>query len=174
MRRPRFSPRALSRGALLSAIGACLLAVALPTYAQFGSRAASGLEQADTRRVLPAEQAFPLEITALANGGVRLTWTPAQDHYLYRHRFAFSLASPAQPASAEPAPLTFTLPDGKAMEDEFFGAIEAYFGSIAVDITLPQAAPDGSELVAHYQGCASWGFCYPPQTLRIALEMIGR
>ena len=169
MRRPRLPPRALTRGALLSAIGACLLAVALPTHAQFGSRAASGLEQADTRRVLPAEQAFPLEIAALADGGVRLTWTPAQDHYLYRHRFAFSLAPPA---SAEP--LTFTLPDGKAMEDEFFGAIEAYFGAIAVDITLPQAAPDGSELIAHYQGCASWGFCYPPQTLRIALETIGR
>jgi thiol:disulfide interchange protein DsbD len=64
------------------------------------------------------------------------------------------------------------LPDGLAMEDEFFGAIEAYFDAIIteIDLSSARALPADSSLNIRFQGCATWGFCYPPQTVDIPLH----
>ncbi len=62
------------------------------------------------------------------------------------------------------------LPDGIARHDEFFGDIEAYYGTL--DITLPVNNPDNLPytLDVGYQGCADKGLCYPPEVHSFALN----
>ena len=150
------------------------LNTALAADAQIGSGTLSGtlsgLERSDIPRVLSTEEAFPYAVSASSEGKISLTWTPASEHYLYRHRFNFTLV----PASGDAAPqvLSFDLPEGKAMEDEFFGAIEAYFEPVAVLVTLPESPANDSLLAVEYQGCAAWGFCYPPQRLELPLSTL--
>ncbi len=71
--------------------------------------------------------------------------------------------------SACSAPLPATLAPGlqpapgSPRSDQFFGDIEAYCDDVSVTLSLPEATPDSAALIIEYQGCADWGFCYPPQ-----------
>ena len=149
--------------ALCSLLAAMLALSPTLASAQFGDRKASALDQSTTPQVLPSELAFPFHVGSVEKGQLAITWTPAPEHYLYRHRFAFT---------ANGIDLAFTLPDGLAMEDEFFGAIEAYFGAVTtqIDLSPAQDLPAPALLSIHYQGCAAWSFCYPPQTVDIPLQ----
>ena len=155
----RFAPRL---GVSLFLV--CLFGIG-HAQAQFGGRGISGLERNDTPRVLPVEEAFPFTVSARRGNEILLTWIPVSEHYLYRHRFAFSLLN----AGGEATSLSFSLPAGKSMEDEFFGAIEAYFDPVTVTVDLGTAPSTDSELEIQYQGCAEWGFCYPPQVVTLPL-----
>lgn len=161
--------------ALLSLIAALLITTthsAVAADAQIGASTSSltGLERGDLPRVLATEEAFPFRASVKTSGEIALTWTPAPDHYLYRHRFNFTLLPPEGDATAQV--LGFTVPEGKAMEDEFFGAIEAYFEPITVLVTLPPSYGAGSLLSIEYQGCAAWGFCYPPQRTELPVSSL--
>ena len=101
--------------ALCSLLAAMLALSATLASAQFGDRKASALEQSTTPQVLPSDLAFPFHVGSVEKGHLAITWTPAPEHYIYRHRFAFS---------ANGIDLAFTLPDGLAMEDEFLGQLK--------------------------------------------------
>ena len=116
--------------ALRTLLAAALALSATLASAQFGDRKTSALDLSNTPQVLPSELAFPFHVGPVEKGQLAITWTPAPEHYLYRHRFAFT---------ANGIDLAFTLPDGLAMEDEFFGAIEAYFGAVTTQIDLSPA-----------------------------------
>ena len=149
--------------ALCTLLAAALALSATLASAQFGDRKTSALDLSNTQQVLPSELAFLFHVGSVEKGQLAITWTPAPEHYLYRHRFAFT---------ANGIDLAFTLPDGLAMEDEFFGAIEAYFGAVTtqIDLSPAQDLPATALLSIRYQGCAAWGFCYPPQTVDIPLQ----
>lgn len=147
----------------LGALCCCLFS--LQIAAQPGSSALGNLTGDSPRpRPLPLEQAFPWFVSELESGHYRVTWTPASGHYLYRHAFAFSLRS----AGGE-APLSFQLPPGLPKTDQFFGDIEAYYDDVSADLDLPDPLPADAVLVIEYQGCAEWGFCYPPQAQEFPL-----
>ena len=57
----------------------------------------------------------------------------------------------------------FVLPEGLERTDQFFGEIVAYYDNVSVDISLTTVPGPDSILIIEYQGCADWGFCYPPQ-----------
>ena len=138
------------------------LGLALPATAQLlpGS-ANSALGRGDRPRPLPMEQAFPYFISLVDDRTVEVTWQIAPEHYLYRHQFNFALQLPDQDS---PRPLNFELPDGVAKTDPFFGDIEAYYGLVTARLAVDPALPQGTLLLIDYQGCAEWGFCYPPQS----------
>lgn len=127
--------------------------------AQFDARAPSSLENRTLGNPapLPLEQAFPFYVSETGPNQLRITWTPAAGHYLYRHAFQFSL----QNGTIED--VTVTLPDGLRKTDQFFGDIEAYYNSVSIDLILPANPGTDAVLLIQYQGCADWGFCYPPQ-----------
>lgn len=136
--------------------------------AQFDTRAPSGLENRGLGNPQPLslEQAFPFYVSAGEQQQLQVTWTPAPGHYLYRHAFAFSLQS----ATGETLQnISATLPDGLRKTDQFFGDIEAYYDVVSADIVLPADTAPGAILLIEYQGCADWGFCYPPQRHLFAL-----
>ena len=110
---------------------------------------------------LPMEQAFPYFVSELSPGKYRVTWDLAPGHYLYLHAFQFSLRQSADSANLL---VDFDLPDGIQKTDQFFGQIVAYYNQVSVDLELTTVPGPNAELLIQCQGCADWGFCYPPQS----------
>lgn len=115
---------------------------------------------------LPLEQAFPFFVSTNGPGQYQVIWDPAPGHYLYRHAFNISLLTTAD---SEPLATEFSLPDGRKKTDQFFGDIEAYYEQVAAELTLPTVPGPDAALIIEYQGCADWGFCYPPQRVNYPL-----
>ena len=142
-----------------------LLFLSTAALAQLGQRDAPSLTSRP--EPLPIDQAFPFFVSVDSPTTLSVTWTPAAQHYLYRHQFAFALASTDQET---PRPLQFVLPDGLKKRDEFFGDIEAYYDSVSARLPLAIETTPARFLLISFQGCADWGFCYPPQTVKYALH----
>jgi len=136
--------------------------LALPAIAQLPVRGNDPL--ADTAsHALPVGEAFPWHISEAAAGKLRITFNPAPEHYLYAHAFGISLLS----GDGEQA-LDFELPPGLAKNDPFFGDVVAYYDQVSVTLDLDRRIAPGAALRIEFQGCADWGFCYPPQQARYA------
>ena len=116
---------------------------------------------------LSLEQAFPYFVSTSSPGQYTISWDLAPGHYLYRHAFSFSLQ---QTVGGELLETEVELPDGLKKTDQFFGDIEAYYGLISATLSLPTVPGPEAMLVFEYQGCADWGFCYPPQRVSYPLN----
>ena len=145
-------------------IGCTLLLLGLPqiSLAQLDRPAITSFTQQNQAQPapLPVEQAFPYFVSELSPGKYRVTWNLAPGHYLYRHAFQFNLRQTADSANLL---VDFELPDGIQKTDQFFGQIVAYYNQVSVDLELTTVPSPDAELMIQYQGCADWGFCYPPQ-----------
>jgi thiol:disulfide interchange protein DsbD len=136
--------------------------------AQLTPRTISGLEaQPISPQPLPVELAFPVYVSAASPGRYKIVWNLPDGHYLYRHAFRFTLRQ--QPDSAE-LPVEVTIPDGLKKNDQFFGDIEAYYGKLDIDLRLTTVPGPNARIFIDYQGCADWGFCYPPQRFEFLLN----
>lgn len=152
---------------LILLLGAVLLA-GNAAQAQLTPRTISGLAaQPTSPQPLPLQQAFPFYVSAVSPGRYKIVWNLPDGHYLYRHAFEFTLS---QQADSEELPVEFTLPDGLKKNDQFFGDIEAYYGQLDVDLSLSTVPGPDARIFIRYQGCADWGFCYPPQRFEFLLN----
>ena len=136
--------------------------------AQLTPRTVSGLAaQPASPQPLPLEQAFPFYVSAVSPGRYRIVWNLPDNHYLYKHAFEFTLSQ--QVDSAE-LPVESLMRDGLKKNDQFFGDIEAYYGQLDIDLSLSTVPGPNARIFIHYQGCADWGFCYPPQRFEFLLN----
>ena len=110
------------------------------------------------RDVLKVDEAFALSAKLSGDGFLEATWRMPDGYYLYRHRFTFS-----DEQAALGAPI---IPDGKPRTDEFFGDVEVYYGKVTVRVPVQRRTEDSIEVMIGYQGCADFGFCYPPEEKR--------
>nr|MBA2237899.1 hypothetical protein [Lysobacter sp.] len=125
--------------------------------------AAPAVAAIDEKDLLPVDEAFVLSAKQGPAGDIAVSWKVAEGYYLYRHRISVSTDENFDAGALK-------LPKGKAYEDEFFGKVETYRGTLAA--TLPgQARGPGTTLTVNYQGCADAGVCYPPQTRRVAVAL---
>lgn len=115
----------------------------------------------EQREILDVDKAFALTAELSGDGFLVATWRMPAGYYLYRHRFAFS-----GPDDALGDPI---IPDGKPRTDEFFGDVEAYYGEVAIRVPVLRETT-GIEVTIGYQGCADFGFCYPPEEKRFRLS----
>ena len=143
-----------------------LLMLALPATANLlDSRPAPlpGIPSVESPDFLPVSEAFRVSLAGESPQALTLRFTAAPGYYLYRHAFRFSI-EPSALAAGEAR-----IPDGLAKQDEYFGAVEVYYG--ITEVQLPVANPQGQPLTVEvrYQGCADKGLCYPPETLRLNL-----
>lgn len=123
--------------------------------------AAHALEASD---LLEPEQAFRFSARVLDARSVELRYRIAKGYYLYRERFEFAAESPTAKIGS-PA-----FPRGEPHTDAFFGRTETYRDELA--IVLPVDAPSPLlTLQVTSQGCADAGVCYPPQKLRVSLDL---
>ena len=105
------------------------------------------------------DRAFDLSAELSEDGFLVAHWRMPAGYYLYRHRFRFSgedgvLGNPI-------------IPDGEPRTDEFFGDVEVYYGEVTVRVPVLRHADDDVEIVIGFQGCADFGFCYPPEEKRL-------
>ncbi len=109
--------------------------------------------------LLEPEKAFALTVTALDADTIEARWDIAAGYYLYRSKFSFNSDTEGV-TLGEPH-----FPAGKIKNDEFFGEVEIYRGTVAVTIPVKYtaSAPTTFSLTAKSQGCADIGVCYPPQ-----------
>ena len=111
----------------------------------------------DPEDLLPVEEAFALQATAIERGSVELRWTIADGYYLYKHRIAVEVDD----ADFVADPLE--LPTGEKKTDEFFGDVETYRNEVTAQLTgTATDAAIGQQFKVRYQGCADVGVCYPP------------
>ena len=109
---------------------------------------------------LPVDDAFQLRVSMQPNRVILARWDISDGYYLYRHQFDVRLdALDSGAMLGDPR-----TPSGVAKRDEFFGDVEVYYGSIAMQIPVVGTLPDGAEIHIDYQGCADAGLCYPPET----------
>jgi|TARA_B110000444_G_scaffold113161_1_gene106752 thiol:disulfide interchange protein DsbD len=113
------------------------------------------------------ELAFPFYVSAASPGRYKIIWNLPDGHYLYRHAFQFTLS---QQADSEELPVEVTIPDGLKKSDQFFGDIEAYYGQLDIGLSLTTVPGPNARIFIDYQGCADWGFCYPPQRFEFLLS----
>ena len=127
-------------------------------FALFGLMLLAGPALAAQDEPLRPEQAFPYEVAADAETIV-VTFGLADGYYLYKKRFKFT-SRDQRVSLGEPR-----FPRGEIHEDEFFGKMEIFRNTFAIEI--PYSAPpdlDRLELQMRLQGCADIGLCYPPDT----------
>lgn len=118
---------------------------------------------ATNNQFVPVDQAFPFNFIQQGDT-VTLDWQIKPGYYLYRERFSFQ-ANSAEIAEAK-------IPEGTFHSDEFFGDVHIFTEPVNVEIPLKSVADNG-ELIVQYQGCATTGFCYPPETRIVPLDQIG-
>jgi len=130
-------------------LGVLLLLTASPATAQDG--------------FLPPEEAFVFSAALAEPGIVALHYEIAPGYYLYRERFAVSLA-PDENALGAPV-----LPDGITKYDPTFEKdMEVYYGTLTIRVPVA-ASTQPQVLRVQSQGCADAGLCYPPTTHQVEL-----
>ena len=116
---------------------------------------------------LPVDEAF--RFSAFPDGAdhVKLVWQIADGYYLYRARVKVSTTSQQAQLGA------LQMPTGETKQDEFFGKQEIYHHELVAGVPVARAAAAAIALPLEvtYQGCASAGLCYPPQTKSITVSL---
>ena len=110
----------------------------------------------------PSDEMFKYNLVALDQKTLVAHWEIKDDHNLYRNRISFALADAENIRLGEPL-----FPQGKVVEDTYFGTMEVYEGIIDVSLPLiltdPNSTPPKTlKVITEYQGCSnSTGICYP-------------
>ena len=114
---------------------------------------------------LDPDVAFVLSAAASGPDAIEARWDIAEGYYLYRDKFRFRAAEGAGASLGEAG-----FPKGKLKDDEYFGPMEVYYGSVAALVPVARAAAGGEiDVDITYQGCADAGLCYPPITRTVSL-----
>lgn len=115
---------------------------------------------------LAPERAFRFSARALDPHTIEARFNIADGYYLYRDKLHFSVEPVASALAVPP------LPPGKVKEDQFFGRVETYRGSVTVNLRLDGTVPGQKVMVqADSQGCADLGICYPPNVQRVSVGL---
>ncbi|WP_227730991.1 protein-disulfide reductase DsbD [Yersinia proxima] len=127
----------------------------------FGDNTSFG-QKSSQSRFIPVDQAFAFDFRQQGDQ-LTLTWQIHPDYYLYRQQIKIVPNNATLGA--------FTLPEGKAHHDEFYGEVAIFKQQLTLKIPITQAGEQASVSVT-YQGCAEAGFCYPPETRVVPLSAI--
>ncbi|WP_145556470.1 protein-disulfide reductase DsbD [Yersinia canariae] len=127
----------------------------------FGDNAAFG-QKSSQSRFIPVDQAFAFDFRQQGDQ-LTLNWQIHPDYYLYRQQIKIVPKNAALGA--------FSLPEGIAHHDEFYGEVSIFKQQLILKIPITQAGEQASVSVT-YQGCAEAGFCYPPETRVIPLSAV--
>jgi thioredoxin:protein disulfide reductase len=110
-------------------------------------------------KFVPVNQAFPFNAFQ-NNDKITIDWQIKPGYYLYKDRISIQALN----ATISMAPL----PAGQSHHDEFFGDVMIYTEPLLIDVQLSQIEAN-SQLIVEYQGCATDGFCYPPERKIVAI-----
>ena len=114
----------------------------------------------------PPDQVFHFNARAKDQATLEVTWQITPGYYLYRQKFDLKTDNPDVSLG------TPDYPQGEIKNDPYLGTSEIYTKD--VDALLPVTFAHGItkfNLIASYQGCAEKGFCYPPITKTVPIDL---
>tara|TARA_R110000868_G_scaffold380784_1_gene646955 strand:- start:126414 stop:128072 length:1659 start_codon:yes stop_codon:yes gene_type:complete len=111
---------------------------------------------------LPIEQAY-LFSAKMNQHSITVTWHVAPGYYLYRDRISFS-ATNLQLGKPD-------VPKGKTVTDDILGPHQILQNTVTITLPYKNHEPQETKLFVGYQGCASDGFCYPPVTKQVIVQV---
>ncbi len=117
---------------------------------------------------LAGEKAFEFSIKATNSETIVADWNIAPHHYLYRDRIYFSLKDHSQGVLGNSI-----LPSGTIKEDEYMGKTTVYNNHVSISVPIMTHTKDPVQLLVSYQGCSTGGYCYPPITKLVELDLQG-
>lgn len=121
------------------------------------------------KKVLSSAEALRFSLEATDKRTLHARWEILPGHHLYRNKISFNANNPDNAQLGE-----IKFPEGRIVNDEFFGEVEIYDKN--VDIVIPLLTTDIEEVTiqAQYQGCSNdAGICYPPINKEIVLSLAG-
>ncbi len=118
--------------------------------------------------LLPAEQAFRFFAAVNEAGKLKVSWEIAPGYYLYREKIRLELSDTKGSRLGD-----YTIPRGAPIHDEAFGQVEIFHEQLSFELPVlrTQATAQTVTLLAHFQGCADRGVCYPPMSQKIDLDL---
>ncbi len=121
-----------------------------------------GLAHADD--FLEPEQAFKLQIKALDERTLEVSFEIAPGYYMYREQFKTEAKPPVSVAGID-------LPKGKVKFDETFQKeVEIYRVQLSARVAV-DGVVGPFDLTVTGQGCADKGLCYPPMVAQYRVQM---
>jgi len=115
---------------------------------------------------LDPEKAYVFSARALDDKTIEAQWKITDDYYMYRDKIRFAV----EPATATLG--TPKLPAGKIHDDEFFGKVETYRGTVKITIPVEANGAESVTLKATSQGCWDKGVCYPPLDQKATVKLV--
>ena len=120
----------------------------------------------DQQKFLPPDQAYKFTAEAKDQNTLELRWQVTPGYYLYRQKFHLTSDNPDVQLG------TPDFPQGQIKNDQYFGTSEIYAQDVDVLVPVTRSSDVATfHLTASYQGCAEAGFCYPPITHTLALDL---
>lgn len=115
---------------------------------------------------LPVDQAFPLQVWSPNAETVVVQWDIRPGYYLYKDRIQIIAA---QDGIVQLGPLNF--PPAVEHVNPVLGRFSAYETKTQISVPILSARAQQFPLQIHYQGCSAQGFCYPPETRLIMVNL---
>lgn len=122
---------------------------------------------AQAQQPLPLDQAFQFSASAKDSQTILLNWQIAPGYYLYQDAFKITAAKPAQ--LSLPAPILPIHAINKSIPA--VGTKKVYNGRITLAQPVLSSPEPIITLHVHYQGCSQYGFCYPPVTQAVTINL---
>lgn len=117
---------------------------------------------------ISAEQAFQFSATAKDYQTVLLTWKIARGYYLYQKDFKFTAIKPTNTVLGDPL-----YPNDTETLNTIEGKLKVYSHRLTIPIPIIHIDQKTLLLQVHYQGCSKAGYCYPPMTKTIEINLAG-
>lgn len=115
---------------------------------------------------LSTDQAFQFSATAKDYQTILLNWKIAPNYYLYKKDFRFTVVKPAQLQLGDAI-----FPSDTVNLKTALGDFLVYANELILPLPVNNTNSDNVTLKVHYQGCSKSGFCYPPVTKLILVNL---
>jgi len=115
---------------------------------------------------LAADQAFQFSATAKDYQTILVNFKIAPNYYLYQQHFQFQVIKPKNVVLGNPL-----YPSDTETLKTSLGNFSVYSHSLTIPIPIIQANEKSLVLQVHYQGCSKAGYCYPPMTKIVPINL---
>lgn len=106
---------------------------------------------------LPIAQAFAFNATKGIDSTLLVHFNIAPKYYLYKDRLSFQILSPKDITIGN-----VLYPKSRLYTDELLGKHQVFEDDITIPVPVVNPGNQTVDLQVNFQGCSSWGYCYPP------------
>jgi thiol:disulfide interchange protein DsbD len=154
-------------------LGALLTFITSAAIAQSSPSLQSILANSGKDEVIPVEKAYQLNAKVAGPQELRLSWKIAQGTYLYQEKIKLKIKQGDGITLGE-----YKLPSAKIKKnalrpDGTTGDLPVYYHRLHIPVPLIRTNNSATTITLEvsYQGCADFGFCYPPQRKQVRLDL---